>query len=222
MRPRFGSQLHELIFAPITIQTMSQARRYVDDPGVAVTYTGQGRLALTGTVEDAAVRQKIRRLSEDLHPSVLVLGGAGKSGSLTLAAARAAGARRTTGVVPIPSEARALETAGITDDVVVADARDPVGLSAAVRELADITVVCVDVPGCEGGAILATAEGGTVVFFSMATSFSAAALGAEGLGADVTLLIGNGYARGHAELALDLVRTQPGVRRLIEDRISGH
>ncbi len=96
------------------------------------------------------------------------------------------------------------------------------GLAAAVGELADVTVVCVDVPGCEGGAILATAEGGTVVFFSMATSFSAAALGAEGLGADLTLLIGNGYARGHAELALDLVRTQPGVRRLIEDRISGH
>ena len=56
-----------------------------------------------------------------------------------------------------------------------------------------MTVVCVDVPGCEGGAILATAEGGTVVFFSMATSFTAAALGAEGLAADVTMLVGNGY-----------------------------
>jgi type III secretion protein D len=51
---------------------VEQARRYVGDPGVAVTYTGQGRLVLSGTVEDAAVRQKIRRLSEDLHPAVLV------------------------------------------------------------------------------------------------------------------------------------------------------
>ncbi|WP_144299037.1 FHA domain-containing protein [Variovorax paradoxus] len=51
---------------------VEQARRYVGDPGVAVTYTGQGRLVLSGTVEDSAVRQKIRRLSEDLHPSVLV------------------------------------------------------------------------------------------------------------------------------------------------------
>ena len=51
---------------------VEQARRYVADPGVAVTYTGQGRLQLTGTVEDASVRQKIRRLSDDLHPSVLV------------------------------------------------------------------------------------------------------------------------------------------------------
>jgi type III secretion system YscD/HrpQ family protein len=51
---------------------VEQARRYVGDPGVAVTYTGQGRLVLSGTVEDSAVRQKIRRLGEDLHPSVLV------------------------------------------------------------------------------------------------------------------------------------------------------
>ena len=57
-------------------------------------------------------------------------------------------------------------------------------------------MVCVDVPGCEHGAILATADGGTVIFFSMATSFSAAALGAEGLAADVTMLIGNGYVPG--------------------------
>ena len=61
---------------------------------------------------------------------------------------------------------------------------------------ADVTVVCVDVPGCEGGAVLATAEGGTVIFFSMATSFSAAALGAEGLAADVRMLVGNGYVPG--------------------------
>ena len=65
-----------------------------------------------------------------------------------------------------------------------------------------MTVVCVDVPGCEGGAVLATAPGGTVIFFSMATSFSAAALGAEGVAADVTMLVGNGYVPGHAELAL--------------------
>jgi L-erythro-3,5-diaminohexanoate dehydrogenase len=79
--------------------------------------------------------------------------------------------------------------------------------------------VCVDVPGCEHGAILCTAAGGTVVFFSMATSFAAAALGAEGLAADVTMLIGNGYVPGHADLALDLVRADPGVRRLFQARL---
>jgi L-erythro-3,5-diaminohexanoate dehydrogenase len=154
--------------------------------------------------------------------TVCVIGGAGKSGSLSLAAARRAGAR-TVGVVPTPAEARRLEQAGLADHVALADARDPVALAdavtAAVGGPVDVTVVCVDVPGCEHGAILCTADGGTVIFFSMATSFAAAALGAEGLAADVTMLIGNGYVPGHADLALDLVRTDDAVRRLFEDRL---
>ena len=156
--------------------------------------------------------------------SVAVIGGAGKSGSLSLAAARRAGAARTVGVVPTRAEADRLTAAGLADEVVVADARDPVALAAAVGEPVDVTVVCVDVAGCEHGAILATASGGTVVFFSMATSFAAAALGAEGLAADVTMLIGNGYVPGHAEHALDLVRQVPGVRTLFEARLAaaGH
>ncbi len=111
---------------------------------------------------------------------------------------------------------------GLADHVVVADARSPLGLAAAVEAAGgpcDITVVCVDVPGCEQPAILATAQGGTIVFFSMATSFSAAALGAEGLAADVTMLVGNGFVPGHAAYALDLVRAHPEVRALFEARL---
>jgi L-erythro-3,5-diaminohexanoate dehydrogenase len=155
-------------------------------------------------------------------PAVAVLGGAGKSGSLALAAARRVGAGRLVAVVPHDGEAQALREAELATAVVVADARDPVGLGAAVAAAggpADITVVCVDVPGCEHGAILATRDGGTVVFFSMATSFAAAALGAEGLAADVTMLVGNGYVPGHAELALDLLRADAGLRALFERRL---
>ncbi len=155
-------------------------------------------------------------------PVVVVVGGAGKSGSLSLAAAASAGAARTIGVVPHPAEADLLIAASLADAVVVADARNPVQLAEAVTGAggpADVTVVCVDVPGCEGGAILTTAEGGTVIFFSMATSFSAAALGAEGLAADVTMLVGNGYAPGHADLALGLLRGHAGVRGLFERRL---
>ncbi|HEX3223487.1 MAG TPA: L-erythro-3,5-diaminohexanoate dehydrogenase [Nocardioides sp.] len=156
------------------------------------------------------------------QPVVAVIGGAGKSGSLSLAAAAQAGCRRTVGVVPNDAEAALLRASGLADDVVVADARDPIALRDAVAATggpADVTVVCVDVPGCEGGAILATAERGTVIFFSMATSFSAAALGAEGLAADVTMLVGNGYTPGHAAYAMDLIRADDGVRRLFERRL---
>jgi L-erythro-3,5-diaminohexanoate dehydrogenase len=198
---------------------------------------------------------------ESAGPVVLVLGAAGKSGSLSAAAARAAGAAKIIGVVPTEAEAALLrevsvapstrssgidgaidtlpgvgggaaggggvggDAAGggpLVDEVVVADARDPVVLAEAVAQAggpADVTVVCVDAPGCEGGAILATAQGGTVIFFSMATSFSAAALGAEGMAADVTMLIGNGYVPGHADLASQLIRTNPAVRALFERRL---
>lgn len=155
-------------------------------------------------------------------PSVLVLGGAGKSGSLALAAAGDAGAGRRVAVVPVPSEADLLAGTGLAHSVIIADARSPLGLADAVDSVggpADITVVCVDVPGCEQPAILATAEGGTVIFFSMATNFAAAALGAEGLAADVTMLVGNGYVPGHAAYALDLLRRTPAVRDLFEARL---
>jgi L-erythro-3,5-diaminohexanoate dehydrogenase len=154
-------------------------------------------------------------------PTVCVLGGAGKSGSLSLAAAGEAGAGRRIAVVPHDGEARMLEGTGLAEEIVVADARSPLGLAGAVQTAggpADVTVVCVDVPGCEQPAILATAEGGTIVFFSMATSFAAAALGAEGLAADVRMLVGNGYVPGHAAYALDLVRSHESVRRLFEAR----
>jgi L-erythro-3,5-diaminohexanoate dehydrogenase len=185
-------------------------------------------------------------------PVVLVVGAAGKSGSLSAAAARQAGASRIIGVVPTEDEATLLRDPTATakdggaggmptdvrprpaadrrapqsplvDAVVIADARDPVGLAEKVQAAggpADVTVVCVDVAGCEGGAILSTRQGGTVIFFSMATSFSAAALGAEGLAADVTMLVGNGYVPGHAAYALDLIRTTPSVRQLFERRVT--
>ena len=152
--------------------------------------------------------------------SVTVMGAAGKSGSLSLAAARAAGADRLTGLVRNDEEAAALRAHGLADRVVVADATDPLAVAAAVGTPADVTVVCVDVPGAEHGAILSTADGGTVVFFSMATSFPAAALGAEGMAADVTMLVGNGYTPGHAALALGLYRQNPGVRALIDPRVT--
>jgi L-erythro-3,5-diaminohexanoate dehydrogenase len=180
----------------------------------------------------------------------VIIGAVGKSGSLSAAAARKAGASKVIGVVPTEAEAELLRNPTATqdggalgaapdvrsrpathleapesplvDEIVIADARDPVGLAEKIQKAggpADVTVVCVDAAGCEGGAILSTRQGGTVIFFSMATSFSAAALGAEGLAADVTMLVGNGYVPGHAEFALDLLRTTPAVRSLFERRV---
>jgi L-erythro-3,5-diaminohexanoate dehydrogenase len=181
------------------------------------------RVVRAGLARAELARAELARAELGSGPVVAILGAGGKSGSLSAVAARRAGAGLVIGVVPTAAEAGAVRAAGLADHVVIADARDPVALADAVRSAggpAAVTVVCVDVPGCEGGAVLATAPGGTVIFFSMATSFSAAALGAEGVAADVTMLIGNGYVPGHAELALGLLRSEPGVRALFESRLA--
>ena len=77
----------------------------------------------------------------------LIIGAAGKSGSLSAAAAHSSGAARVIGVVPTEAEAALLrEHAGLVDEIVIADARDPVGLAEKVDKAggpADVTVVWV-------------------------------------------------------------------------------
>ncbi len=69
MQP-FGPSVSVAVHAAEDV--VEQARRFVADPAIAVNYGGQGRLVLSGVAEDDGVRAKIRRLAEDLHPSVLV------------------------------------------------------------------------------------------------------------------------------------------------------
>jgi L-erythro-3,5-diaminohexanoate dehydrogenase len=112
--------------------------------------------------------------------------------------------------------AQLLRRERLVDDLVVADARKALDVServaALVPELADLVVNCVNVPGTELASILCARDGGTIYFFSMCTSFTAAALGAEGAGRDVTMMIGNGYTKGHAEIALQTLRDHPALR----------
>jgi L-erythro-3,5-diaminohexanoate dehydrogenase len=84
--------------------------------------------------------------------------------------------------------------------------------------LADLVVNCASVPNTEMASILSVRDGGTVIFFSMATSFTTAALGAEGVGKDVQMIVGNGYVPGHAELTLNLLRRNADLRKLFEQR----
>ena len=73
----------------------------------------------------------------------------------------------------------------------------------------------VNASGCEPTAILLTAVGGTVLFYSMATNFSTAALTADGMGADIRMLIGNGYAPDRGAYGLDLVRRSAALREAL-------
>lgn len=155
--------------------------------------------------------------------NVAVIGGGGKSGLLCLFEAR----RRMgiTGKVVAfeysPAACERLRKFSFVDQVIEGNAKDAVAASEAIKaafdgEGADLVINVANVAGTEMASILATKNQGTVYFFSMATSFSAAALGAEGVAADVTLIIGNGYTEGHAALTLDLLRESGELRTILE------
>lgn len=155
--------------------------------------------------------------------TVLIIGGGGKSGTLCMYEARKrAGVTGT--IIGIGSSAKScqrIRDLGWADHVLEVDATNAVAVMDAVAavtggKLADVTINCVNIPGTEMASVLATRDYGTVYFFSMATSFTAAALGAEGVGKDVNMIIGNGYTHRHAEISLHLLRESPQLRQLFE------
>jgi L-erythro-3,5-diaminohexanoate dehydrogenase len=149
--------------------------------------------------------------------TVLII-GTGKAGLLCLAAAReAVGASgRVLAVEPSPRAAERARGLGFADEVFSLDARDPVAMLAAVEaatggRLADLVVNVANAPGTEASSVLCARDDGAVLYFGMATSFSAAALGAEGLAKPTRLSIGNGFVPGHDETALALLRRHPAL-----------
>ena len=142
--------------------------------------------------------------------------GAGNSGTLAAIAAAEAGAREV--IVTDISERRLSRLADLGIRVLRtagADATDAIEFASRVGPSAYLTVSCVDRPSVELGCILATRTDGHVIFFSMTTEFTRAALGAEGVGSGATLEIGNGFHPGHASLVTDILRRYPVVGDLL-------
>ena len=170
------------------------------------------------TLDVAGAPAQVRRMTQPGH-TVVVIGADGKSGMLSCVQAktRSGPAGRVIGMVPDASTepAKLLLEHNIVDELIEVDARDAVAVNAQITrvlpDLADLTVNCVNVPGTELSSILCTKDEGIVYFFSMSTSFTAAALGAEGVGKDVTMMVGNGYAKGHADVALQTLRDHPHI-----------
>lgn len=153
--------------------------------------------------------------------SVLVLGAAGKSGMLCCyeAMKRVGPTGRVIGVVRKESYKRMLLENKFCHNVILADATRPIevfekSLEANNGKEYDISISCVNIESTEMACILPVRDGGTVYFFSMATSFTKAALGAEGIGKDVNMIIGNGYTRDHAEITLAELRESAALREI--------
>lgn len=224
--PQIGTRIASLVSLTLTPLTLEEIS-HLDPGSEQVAVKGRAILfgssiytrvpddlpedVVLGVLDVCGAPAWMAKLARPDH-RIVVIGAGGKSGVLACAqAARTLGpAGRVLGICWPPETVTAAQGAGA--EAVPVDATDPLAVADEVAaifdgHLADLVFVCTNVPGCEGGAIACCADDGRVVFFSMATSFSAAALTAEGLGKACELTIGNGYLPGHAELALDLVRS---------------
>ena len=157
--------------------------------------------------------------------SVLIVGANGKSGMLVAyeAKKRVGPTGRVVGDVVCQADADTLMELGVVHECIVADATKAIevmnkALAANGGREYDVVINCVNVPNTEMSCILPCRDLGTVYFFSMATGFAKAALGAEGVGKDITMIVGNGYTKDHAEITLSELRENEKLRKVFEEK----
>lgn len=156
---------------------------------------------------------------------VLILGATGKSGLMcSYMAKKIVGSKgKVIGQARNEKRANFLKSTEFCHEVIIADVLKPIevlneALKANNGKEVDISINCLSIPNTEMSSILPVKENGVVYFFSMATSFTKAALGAEGVGKDIVMIIGNGYTKGHSQIALDELRESDKLRKIFEEK----
>lgn len=155
--------------------------------------------------------------------TVLILGASGKSGMLCSyeAMKRVGPTGKVIGAVIDEANKQQLVDLNLCHHYIVGDAKDSMFIYKELIKITkgkecDIAINCVNVPDTEMSTILPVRDNGVAYFFSMATSFTKATLGAEGVGKDVVMIMGNGYTKGHAEITLSELRENKALRDLYE------
>lgn len=156
---------------------------------------------------------------------ILILGATGKSGLMcSYMAKKMVGKRgKVIGQARNGTRAKFLSDTDFCHEVIIGDVLNPINIleetvSVNNGQEVDISINCLSIPNTEMASILPVRDGGIVYFFSMATSFTKAALGAEGVGKDVTMIIGNGYTKNHAQITLDLIRESEMLRKIFKEK----
>ncbi|HLH61137.1 MAG TPA: L-erythro-3,5-diaminohexanoate dehydrogenase [Ktedonobacteraceae bacterium] len=230
--------LTSLSWLPLYLEDISAIhldRCEVEARGKAIFFRGNPVSKLPGDLPQSIVVAALdvagapSRVSALVNPGmcVTVLGAGGTAGLLTLCAIRQKIGRNGK-IVAIEYDEKALwdiEALKVADVLVQGDATYPLRLVEQVRAAcgksdyqANLAVNVVNVPNTEFATILLTRADGRILFFSMATSFTVAALGAEGMARQVEMHIGNGYMPDHGAVALQLLRAYPGLREIFMKR----
>ncbi len=226
--------LVSLSLTPLRVDTVKDVRKemdQVDIDGKAILFEKSlyaklpkdlSEDLLLAALDVAGAPAQARRLSKP-GDTVFIIGAGGKSGILCAYEARKQVGEKgfVIGTGHSDTSTKRIKGMGFCDEVIQVDATDPLKIEDEVAQLtggkmADLTINCVNVPATEMSSILATKDDGTIYFFNMATSFTRAALGAEGIGKDVNMIIGNGYAKDHAKIIIEILRESEKIRTVFE------
>lgn len=230
------ASLVSLSLTPLSIEKIKkihQEKDQVDITGKAILFESGIWATLPSDLPEplclavldvAGAASQVERLVFE-KDTVAIIGARGKSGLLCCYQAKKRAGRNGTiiGIVHNDTGKEDVENAPFVDRTVVASADDALDIFEKIQhitngKLCDVVISCVSRENCEMGAIMITKNRGKVYFFSMATNFTQAALGAEGIGKDIDMIIGNGYCKGHADLTLNILRQNRYIRNLYTKR----
>lgn len=157
--------------------------------------------------------------------TLVVIGAGGKAGILSCVAGRrkVGKAGKVIAIEPFARAVEDLKKLKVCDAILEIDATDPIQVHSSVSDatrgkMGNVVINVASVPGTEMSSILSSKKNGKVVFFSMATSFTKVALGAEGIAASCELIFGNGYYPNHGQFAVGLLKKHKPLRDLFLQR----
>jgi L-erythro-3,5-diaminohexanoate dehydrogenase len=219
LTPLFIEDIHEINLSNEQVTITGSAILF--DSGIyAIIPDDLDEKLVLAALDVCGAPAQVEKLAKE-NDTVLIIGAAGKSGLLCsyMAKEMVGPHGKVIGLVNEEKQAELLKELHFVDEILMENALNSVGVYEKMMmttdgKLADLTINVVNVPSTEMTSILSTKDDGIVYFFSMATSFTKAALGAEGVGKDVTMMIGNGYTKHHADITLNLFRKNQTLKEL--------
>ena len=219
LTPLFIEDIHEINLSNEQVTITGSAILF--DSGIyAIIPDDLDEKLVLAALDVCGAPAQVKKLAKE-NDTVLIIGAAGKSGLLCsyMAKEMVGPHGKVIGLVNEEKQAELLKELHFVDEILMENALNSVGVYEKMMmitdgKLADLTINVVNVPSTEMTSILSTKDDGIVYFFSMATSFTKAALGAEGVGKDVTMMIGNGYTKHHADITLNLFRKNQTLKEL--------
>lgn len=212
--------LTPLIIDEIVSVSLNEAQVHVK--GKAILYKGSPFASIPTDIDrktilsalDVCGAPKLIQVHLKSQDSILILGG-GTSGVLSAVAALDAG---NTSITIFEKNMQRIEKINSLNLPITVLHCDVSVIKAYIgyTNRFDLVFDCTNIPDVEMASIICVKADGKILYFNTATSFTQAALGAEGIGKPATMIIGNGFYPGHAAYTLDLLRKYPKIQALLQ------